>query len=72
MTTSSRASPETIIVEQEVLGTSASTGEFTLPNIVVLTARNGQIMHLRDYVNIPAAAAAMGRDISARATSPHR
>jgi hypothetical protein len=35
--------PETIIVEQEVLGTSASTGEFTLPNIVVLTARNGQI-----------------------------
>jgi hypothetical protein len=29
--------PETIIVEQEALGTSASTGEFALPNIVVLT-----------------------------------
>jgi ketosteroid isomerase-like protein len=55
--------PETIIVEQEVLGTSASTGEFALPNIVVLTARNGQIIRLRDYVSIPAAAAAMGRDI---------
>ena len=55
--------PETIIVEQEVLGTSASTGEFVLPNIVVLTTRNGQIIRLRDYVSIPAAAAAMGRDI---------
>jgi ketosteroid isomerase-like protein len=52
--------PDTIIVEQEALGTSASTGEFALPNIVVLTARNGQIARLRDYVNILAAAAAMG------------
>jgi ketosteroid isomerase-like protein len=55
--------PDTIIVEQEALGTSASTGEFALPNIVVLTARNGQIARLRDYVNILAAAAAMGRDM---------
>jgi ketosteroid isomerase-like protein len=55
--------PETIIVEQEALGTSASTGEFALPNIVVLTVRNGQIARLRDYVNILAAAAAMGRDM---------
>ena len=52
--------PETIIVEQEAIGTSASTGEFALPNIVVLTVRNGQIARLRDYVNILAAAAAMG------------
>jgi ketosteroid isomerase-like protein len=55
--------PETIIVEQEALGTSASTGEFALPNIVVLTVRNGQIARLRDYVNILAAAAAMGHDM---------
>jgi ketosteroid isomerase-like protein len=55
--------PETIVVEQEALGTSAATGEFALPNIVVLTARNGQIARLRDYVNIPAAAAAMGHDL---------
>ena len=55
--------PDTIIVEQEALGTSTSTGEFALPNIVVLTVRNGQIAHLRDYVNILAAAAAMGRDM---------
>jgi ketosteroid isomerase-like protein len=55
--------PETIVVEQEALGTSASTGEFALPNIIVLTVRNGQIVRLRDYVNIPAAAVAMGLDI---------
>jgi ketosteroid isomerase-like protein len=52
----------TIVVEQEALGCSAS-GEFALPSIVVLTARNGQIARLRDYVNVLAAAAAMGRDM---------
>jgi ketosteroid isomerase-like protein len=56
------SNPETIIVEQEALGTSASTGEFALPNIIVLTVRNGQIAYLRDYVNILAAAAAIGPD----------
>ncbi len=45
--------------EQEALGTSASTGEFALPNILVLTVHNGQIARLRDYVNIPAAVAAL-------------
>jgi ketosteroid isomerase-like protein len=55
--------PATIIVEQEAIGTSTSTGEFTLPNIVVLTTRNGEIAHLRDYVNILAAAAAIGLEI---------
>lgn len=54
--------PDTIIVEQEALGTSATTGEFALPNILVLTVRNGQIIHLRDYVNILAAGTAMGDD----------
>jgi ketosteroid isomerase-like protein len=49
--------------EKEALGTSASTGDFALPNIVVLTVRNGQVARLRDYVNILAAAAAMGRDV---------
>lgn len=57
------ADPDTIIVEQEALGTSATTGEFALPNIIVLTAHNGQIAHLRDYVNVLAAAAVMGRDL---------
>lgn len=53
--------PGTIVVEQEAHGTSAVTGEFVLPNIVVLTVRDGQIAHLRDYVNISAAADAVGR-----------
>ena len=55
--------PATIIVEQEALGVSAATGEFALPNLVVLTARHGQIVRLRDYVSIPAAAAALGSDV---------
>ncbi|GAB3878825.1 hypothetical protein GCM10029964_030110 [Kibdelosporangium lantanae] len=52
--------PNTIVVEQDALGTSAATGDFALPNIVVLTARDGQVAHLRDYVNILAADAVMG------------
>ncbi len=55
--------PETIIVEQEALGTSTVTGAFALPNIVVLTVRHGQITRLRDYVNVLAAADVMGRDL---------
>lgn len=54
--------PNTIVVEQEAIGTSATTGEFALPNILVLTVHNGQITHLRDYVNVLAAAAAIGTD----------
>lgn len=55
--------PDTIVVEQEALGTSAATGEFALPNVMVLSVRDGQIIHLRDYVNVLAAAAATGRDV---------
>src|SRR6185437_16062279 len=54
--------PNTIIVEQEALGTSPSTGDFTLPNIVVLTTHNEELTHVRDYVNVAAAAAALGQD----------
>jgi len=54
--------PNTIVVEQEAIGTSASTGAFTLPNIMVLTVHDGQIAHLRDYANVLAAAAAIGID----------
>lgn len=52
--------PATIVVEQEAVGTGTATGGFALPNIVVLTVRDGQIARLRDYVNVLAAAAAMG------------
>jgi ketosteroid isomerase-like protein len=54
--------PNTIVVEQEALGTGTATGEFALPNIIVLTARDGQVAHLRDYVNILVAEAVMGDD----------
>lgn len=55
--------PDTIVVEQEAIGTSTATGEFVLPNIIVLAARDGQIAHVRDYVNVLAAIAAIGHDI---------
>lgn len=54
--------PGTIVVEQEALGTSTATGPFALPNLLVLTVCNGEIARLRDYVNIAAAAAALGHD----------
>lgn len=48
--------PNTIIVEQEAVGAG-----FTLPNIVVLTVSEGRITRFRDYVDIPAAEAVIGR-----------
>jgi ketosteroid isomerase-like protein len=53
--------PSTIVVEQEVEGTSSTTGPFVLPNLLVLTARQGEIVHLRDYANVLAAAEAIGQ-----------
>jgi ketosteroid isomerase-like protein len=46
------ADPDTIVVEQEVEGTSSTTGPFVLPNILVLKTRHGQIAHIRDYANL--------------------
>jgi ketosteroid isomerase-like protein len=53
--------PDTIVVEQEALGTSTATGAFTPPNVVVLTTRGGQVRRLRDYVDVRAAATALGQ-----------
>lgn len=58
------ADPDTIIVEQEVEGTSSRTGSFVLPNIMVLTARDGEIVHLRDYANPLAVEEATGSPAS--------
>ncbi|MDT7581993.1 MAG: hypothetical protein QOK35_3257 [Pseudonocardiales bacterium] len=52
--------PDTVVVQQSVSGTSATTGPFVLPNLVVLTVAGSEIVHLRDFVNIPAAFEAMG------------
>ncbi|MGH3168188.1 MAG: nuclear transport factor 2 family protein [Trebonia sp.] len=54
------ADPDTIVVEQEVDGTSSTTGSFVLPNVMVLEAGHGQITHLRDYANLVALDAAIG------------
>ena len=58
------ADPDTIVVEQEVEGTSSTTGSFVLPNIMVLKTRNGQIAHLRDYANLLAVEEATGSPVS--------
>jgi ketosteroid isomerase-like protein len=57
------ADPDTIVVEQEVAGTSTTTGSFVLPNLLVLQTRDGQITHLRDYANLPALADVLGARI---------
>ena len=40
--------------------TLQEVADFTLPNLLVLTVHSGQISHLRDYVNLVAAAAVVG------------
>jgi ketosteroid isomerase-like protein len=58
------ADPDTIVAEQEVEGTSSTTGSFVLPNILVLKTRHGQIAHLRDYANLLAVEEATGSPVS--------
>ena len=52
--------PGTVVVQQDVHGTSSTTGPFVLPNLVVLTVAGGRMRHYRDFVNIPAALDALG------------
>jgi ketosteroid isomerase-like protein len=54
------ADPDTIVVDQEVEGTSATTGSFVLPNLMIVTVRNGEITHVRDFANLYALDAAVG------------
>jgi ketosteroid isomerase-like protein len=54
------ADPDTIVVEQEVAGTSSTTGPFVLPNVMVIRTRDGEIAHLRDYANLLAVQEATG------------
>ena len=58
------ADPDTIVVEQEVEGTSSTTGSFVLPNIMVLKVRHGEITHVRDYANVLAVQEAIGSPVS--------
>jgi ketosteroid isomerase-like protein len=52
--------PNTIVVHQDVYGTSSTTGPFVLPNLVLLTVAGNEIRHFRDFVNVLAAAEAIG------------
>jgi ketosteroid isomerase-like protein len=54
--------PETIIVEYELAGTVMTTGHrAAAPFIGVLRVREGKIVHWREYQNVLAIAAALGR-----------
>ena len=55
--------PDTVVVQQDVYGTSSATGSFILPNLVVLTMTGGKIQRFRDFVNILAAFEAMGHEL---------
>ncbi|GAA2243133.1 MULTISPECIES: nuclear transport factor 2 family protein [Kitasatospora] len=56
------ADGEVIVTEQIVLGTLATTGRpFSLPGLLVLRIRNGQIVHARDYMDGLGVAHTMGR-----------
>lgn len=56
------ADPEVIVVEYEITGTVATTNRAAEAGFVgVLCARNGQIVHWREYQNVVAMAEAMGR-----------
>ncbi|MGW2375003.1 nuclear transport factor 2 family protein [Kitasatospora sp. NPDC001683] len=56
------ADPEVLTVEQLVIGRVASTGkEFAFPGLLVMRARGGQLVHVRDYMDGLGVARAMGR-----------
>ncbi|TCK27336.1 nuclear transport factor 2 family protein [Pseudonocardia endophytica] len=52
--------PSTIVVQQNAHGTSSATGDFVLPNLMIVTVRDGEITHLRDFVDVLAALDAIG------------
>jgi ketosteroid isomerase-like protein/mannose-6-phosphate isomerase-like protein (cupin superfamily) len=56
------ADPEVIVVEQTVSGTVTTTGRsFDLPGLLVIRVRNGEIVHVRDYMDGLGVAHAMDR-----------
>ncbi|WP_326806535.1 nuclear transport factor 2 family protein [Streptomyces sp. NBC_01186] len=54
--------PEVITVEQVVTGTVTTTGRsFSIPGLLVIRVRDGQISHVRDYMDGLGVAHAMDR-----------
>jgi ketosteroid isomerase-like protein len=53
--------PELLVIEHDITATSIATGHpHVMSYVYVLRARNGQIVHLRDYANVLVAAQALG------------
>jgi hypothetical protein len=56
------ADPEVVVVEYELHGQMVATDEpFTLPFALVMTIRDGHIVHSRDYTDPIAGARALGK-----------
>ncbi|MEU4526384.1 nuclear transport factor 2 family protein [Amycolatopsis sp. NPDC024027] len=53
--------PNTIIVHQDVYGSSSTTGELCLPGLIVFTTENGQIKRFTEFVDALAVYKAMGQ-----------
>jgi ketosteroid isomerase-like protein len=54
--------PEVIVAEQEAAATVIATGRaFTLPFLLVLRARDGELVHVRDYADALRGALALDR-----------
>ncbi|WP_433176946.1 nuclear transport factor 2 family protein [Actinoallomurus sp. CA-150999] len=56
------ADPEVIVAEHAIVGTATASGlPCSIANLLVLTVRDGRIVHQRDYLDALAATAAAGR-----------
>jgi uncharacterized protein len=66
--------PEVITVEQVVTGIVSTSGQsFSFPGLLVIRVRNGQIVHVRDYMDGLSVAHAMDRLTAVAASlSQHR
>ncbi|OPF75596.1 hypothetical protein VT50_0224555 [Streptomyces antioxidans] len=65
--------PEVIVVEQVVHGTVTTTGRaFHVPGLLVMRVRNGEFVHVRDYMDGLGVAHEMGRLADVAAALGHR
>jgi len=66
------ADPDVLVIEYAIDGTRvADGGQFTMRFVMVLTFRDGLIVHSRDYTDPVAGARALGRlpELAARLTA---
>ncbi|GAB3960521.1 nuclear transport factor 2 family protein [Actinoallomurus acanthiterrae] len=64
--------PEVIVAEHAIVGTATASGlPCSIANLLVLTVRDGRIVHQRDYLDVLAATVAAGR-LPGRGAEPVR